>query len=186
MIIYNHFKYNPGFRFLFYYPEYGDIFSSPDPLQIENGDNVTYTANYSIRLKNFKVINGGTFKAQIISCPSDCAHASKDAGKETTEEEVDKQTSTNIDEFCIEKSSILLYPNPAKQTVTIEIKIFGDEKCNCTITDISGKQYFLEQFDINNKYFKKEINLSTFPAGIYFVSFRSNNLFETKKLIVNK
>lgn len=165
----------------FYYPAFGEIYSSPYPILIDNGDNVTYTANNNIRLKNFRINSGGTFKAQLIDCPSDCRHAGK-----TVQENPDKTVTGTNDDMCIEESKVLLYPNPANQSVTLEIKIPESRECICIITNISGMSFYNENFNVSKGYFTKEIDLSAIPPGIYFVNIKNNNLFETKKLIISK
>jgi len=179
--------YKTYFPPLFYYPMYGTINStlSEQQIIIENNDNVSYTSHNSIRLKNFRVNSGGTFKAQLIDCPSDCRHASPNAGKNTivAPEKSADEINSNL---CVNDSKISLYPNPAKQSVTLEINLSENQECLCSITDISGKEYYRDNFNVNKGYFTKNIDLSAMPLGIYFVNIRNNKLFETMKLIISK
>jgi len=61
-----------GIQDLFYNPEAGNIYSSPSPIIIENGDNVHYQAYNEIVLENFETEDGADFIAEIIPCPTNC------------------------------------------------------------------------------------------------------------------
>jgi len=69
-----------------------------------------------------------------------------------------------------------LYPNPATDQFSITELHSG----TIYIQDISG-----ELIKTVPNYAGKIIDISEFPKGIYFVSFTSNDLKQTKKLIIN-
>ncbi|MFI5172866.1 MAG: T9SS type A sorting domain-containing protein, partial [Chitinophagales bacterium] len=78
-------------------------------------------------------------------------------------------------------SDVLIYPNPAVDFININIE--GLEISEIRMTDMSGKLIFTQQ-DLVGK--ELTINLNDVPAGIYFLSFRSNNEVMNKQIIVSK
>ena len=92
----------------------------------------------------------------------------------------------NIAEVQNFRYEIAPIPNPAKKDVTIDIETGEGQEILCTITDISGKQYYSGNFNVTGGCFTKEIDLSAIPPGAYFVTLKNNTLFETKKLIIGK
>ena len=69
--------------------------------------------------------------------------------------------------------------------MNIELANFDDESV-ISIFDLNGRLVYSE--NINNyspiKIVKRQIDLSKFGAGIYFVRFFNNNISETKKILV--
>jgi hypothetical protein len=99
---------------LFYEPAAGAIYTDiSEGILIENGDNVVYSAYNSVKLKNFRVKSGATFKAKLISCPSDCRHASSDAGKDMKNNVV-----KTANELYNPNNTITIYPNPANEILS--------------------------------------------------------------------
>lgn len=86
----------------------------------------------------------------------------------------------------INKNNIFeIFPNPAKNEVNFIIKneiIF--KNCNISIIDLQGKILFNENIEKN--IYKKQIDISNFEKGVYFIKFNYDNNFEYKKFIVIK
>jgi poly(3-hydroxybutyrate) depolymerase len=76
------------------------------------------------------------------------------------------------------KTDVKLYPNPAKEMLTIEVN--NGSKNVITLMDLSGKTIETIQ---SNKAFT-HLNLSHLQAGIYFVNISNENGSITQKLIV--
>jgi len=76
------------------------------------------------------------------------------------------------------KADVKLYPNPAKEMVTIEVN--NGTKNVITLIDLSGKTIETIQ---SNKAFTN-INLTHLQAGIYFVNISNENGSVTQKLII--
>lgn len=77
-------------------------------------------------------------------------------------------------------SNVLVYPNPNKGQFTIDAK---DGYSTIIITDVTGRVVYNE----NNEVVvagRKEINLSEFGAGTYFVNVTSGVKVTTKKVVV--
>jgi hypothetical protein len=72
---------------------------------------------------------------------------------------------------------IMIYPNPAIDRVTIETN--GTAEYNLAIISINGQVIFRSRIDEP----KREIDISAFPEGIYFITIRSNDVFASWKIV---
>ncbi len=86
----------------------------------------------------------------------------------STSEEIDNQ------------GSILVYPNPFSDIVTIEIPNFSST-VEATILDVTGKT--LAKFELNSQ--SNTFGLSTLNRGIYFCQLKSTTHTQTIKLVKN-
>ncbi|MFA6200694.1 MAG: C25 family cysteine peptidase [Bacteroidales bacterium] len=84
-------------------------------------------------------------------------------------------TITSIEDIIKNKDNIIVYPNPAKDFITVSniennsaIKIF----------DAVGRIYYSSNNLINN------VNVSSFPNGVYYMLIKSDNNISTKKIII--
>ena len=85
---------------------------------------------------------------------------------------VDQFASMIIEE---NESTIKIYPNPSKGTVRIE----GDEKLKkILLRNILGEM--IQEFN------KTELDISSYPNGIYFIEVVTENGSFTKKLLLAK
>ena len=75
-----------------------------------------------------------------------------------------------------------IYPNPATEILTIELKNENLSKLNYTIMDITGKR-IIEKFESNPSYIST-IDDSNLKKGIYFLQITSDQLQLTKKVII--
>ena len=73
-----------------------------------------------------------------------------------------------------ETTRLLIYPNPAKHTLTID----GDYT-SATIYDVFGKVVLATDY-------QKTIDVSTFDSGIYFMHINTNNESTVRKLTIAK
>lgn len=87
-------------------------------------------------------------------------------------------TSTGLTNFD-EQRSVLIYPNPANENVTI-----GNLPSSSIIiiTDITGKVVYSSVIKTE----QTTINTSEFGNGIYILHISNNGSFATKKLVVNR
>ena len=73
-----------------------------------------------------------------------------------------------------EIASLLIYPNPAKNTLTID-----GNYISATIYDIFGKVVLATDY-------QKTIDVATFSSGIYFMHINTNNSSAVKKITIAK
>ncbi|MFZ4401949.1 MAG: T9SS type A sorting domain-containing protein, partial [Bacteroidales bacterium] len=84
----------------------------------------------------------------------------------------------------IEKSvNYRIYPNPTKGLICIEID-FLSEKSELIIYNLQGETIFNEMINKSKKQLIMEINLNSFPKGIYFVKIKNDKFIKVKKLIL--
>ncbi len=92
------------------------------------------------------------------------------------------QTVLNINKYDLTKQ-ISIYPNPAKDKITIENKLLINIS-GIKLIDITGKDVKSFTFlNLNNN----TIDVSDLNQGIYFINIYSNkHLIDVKKIIINK
>jgi hypothetical protein len=84
--------------------------------------------------------------------------------------------SSSINEISAQKSEINIYPNPAREQLTIEHSEGGIFE----IFDLSGKK----QFEVNITSNSNTINIASLPNGIYIVKIKTKNETFTNKIII--
>ncbi|HNW89968.1 MAG TPA: T9SS type A sorting domain-containing protein, partial [Bacteroidales bacterium] len=86
---------------------------------------------------------------------------------------------SNIIDITMYNNSFRVFPNPAKESFTIEFAENIDNGTFAEIYSIEGK--LIKQVSVRQK--KTEINISTLPSGIYIVKIAGNNGIAFRKLI---
>ncbi|MDQ3191219.1 MAG: zinc-dependent metalloprotease [Bacteroidota bacterium] len=83
-------------------------------------------------------------------------------------------------------SKIEIIPNPAKENVTIKLNTLDIKGVSIEIISIHGELLFSDYIhQIGQVDYKKEINLTGFSKGVYFVKFTNMETQTTKKLLIN-
>lgn len=88
------------------------------------------------------------------------------------------QTANIHDHF-----SAQVMPNPTPDFFNINIKAVQTGTANLSITDISGKNVFEENYGINTTNWQKQINIQAFPKGAYFLKLKLNDYLQFFKII---
>lgn len=85
-------------------------------------------------------------------------------------------------------NSLKLFPNPAGNNFKIKLELAQNEKVNIMMYDITGKRVMAiaENEVLNSGSNTFNIDTQNISNGMYLVSFRSENLQETLKVIINK
>lgn len=76
-----------------------------------------------------------------------------------------------------------VYPNPAKNNVTVSFENDKKQASELQLIDITGK--VIKTIVINSEINKVNISLENLSKGMYFISLRGNGISKTKKLILN-
>ncbi|MBK8366385.1 MAG: T9SS type A sorting domain-containing protein [Bacteroidetes bacterium] len=92
-----------------------------------------------------------------------------------------KNLTTSILDNIKESMSVSVYPNPAKDIITIETSELMNP-VQLSIKNILGEEVFMVEICQSSK----EIDVSAFVQGIYFVTVYSNDKLITKKLVIEK
>lgn len=82
---------------------------------------------------------------------------------------------SSIENVVKNKDNIIVYPNPAKDIITISNL---ENNSTISIFDAVGRIYYTSNSLIKN------INVSSYPNGVYYLSIKSNNKISTKKIII--
>lgn len=80
-------------------------------------------------------------------------------------------------------TDVKLYPTLATKNVTIKFNSENEGSAKVNIIDVSQKELYFKNFKINLGINETLINVSQFPAGIYFVNINTENYKKTLKLI---
>ncbi len=89
---------------------------------------------------------------------------------------IEKNLTTQLDHIQNESFAFSLYPNPAKNSFSIDMETIDIKQVQ--VFDLTGKIYF------ESRHKQSQIEVSEFPNGIYFVSIITNNQHSTKRLVV--
>ena len=85
-----------------------------------------------------------------------------------------------------EDNNLLLAPNPASNYTNMSINLSKEGEYKLMITNMSGKTVQSNTVQFNKGDNRLELDVTTLPAGLYFVSLNNNESSMTKKLIVTK
>lgn len=89
-------------------------------------------------------------------------------------------TYNNLDiEFSV-------YPNPAKNQITVDFSSTNNKSSNLIISDLLGKTVKECSVNSSNGINRIDINLNNLNDGVYFINFSNNDIKSTKKLVITK
>jgi len=95
---------------------------------------------------------------------------------------INQQTNNSIKEIN-SNQSVSVYPNPATETINIQIEKFNNtENNNIEIVDMAGVTVY-KQIITSSNY---RINLAELNSGIYLLQIKNNNSCITKKISIVK
>jgi hypothetical protein len=87
---------------------------------------------------------------------------------------------TSIQEI-ISSGNLLLYPNPANSSLTIETRTLISSGSKLTVTDVAGRTLLAKSLDGNSS--KHQIDISSFSSGIYFVQLEGGQGIERGRFV---
>lgn len=92
--------------------------------------------------------------------------------------------SSGIEELTL-NNSFKLFPNPAKETTTVNYYINKDSHVTINITDLNGKVVSTQVNEkANEGSYSKKLELNELNTGNYFVKIKSDDYIVTKKLVI--
>jgi hypothetical protein len=90
--------------------------------------------------------------------------------------------SDDIDEISNAKD-ILIFPNPVNDWLSVKLNsIHSDRSCKIIIADVSGRQLHFN-FEESFFQFQKDIDVSKFAPGIYFIIVKSDDDYLIRKFV---
>ena len=151
-----------------------------------NSGNTTLLATTSLVFKSgFIVKNGAKFTAKKQSRPCNYSgngprslrYADIDHEYDDEEFEIDPEI-TDLDDVVSDADMIKIYPNPTDGRLYIEVSNGNID--NIVVTDITGKVFVNKTENAD----QSEIDLSSYPKGIYLVNIVTENDSYTKKVVL--
>ena len=104
---------------------------------------------------------------------------------DTTTKNINVINCTGITNINFQNSNIELFPQPAKDIVTINLNYYFEKYIEVRIVDITGKEIEKRNLDVINN--KTQLIISNIPNSIYFLQFKNNSgNVVVKKLVVSK
>ena len=91
-------------------------------------------------------------------------------------------TTSSINETAFE-GKLAVYPNPTKSQVTIDLSNTTSDDYSISFSNILGEEIYFYQAFVNGT-FKKNVDLSSFPKGIYLLNISNSNSSVTERIIV--
>ena len=88
--------------------------------------------------------------------------------------------STGTNELSLE-NNISIYPNPAREYITIEMNFESYTKMEISVFNDLGEKVYFEETSVQQG--KKKISLAQLPVGLYFLRARTDSGIYTKRVI---
>jgi hypothetical protein len=90
---------------------------------------------------------------------------------------------TGISKTELSDYTLLVYPNPAQNNLTVDLKLNSTKDVKVSLTDITGRE--LTSFSqLNVSVLNHQFDVSQYAKGIYFVKISANGEMVTKKVTV--
>jgi Tfp pilus assembly ATPase PilU len=77
-----------------------------------------------------------------------------------------------------------VYPNPARENVTVQFNSTTESNYTIQLTDITGRVVYAYSGDAQIGLNSREINLSEVQSGVYLVKIKSAGYNETTRLVI--
>jgi hypothetical protein len=94
-------------------------------------------------------------------------------------------TSTRIVENDL-NLNMIVYPVPAKNEVNIKFELPQQQDVSLRLTNIAGQELFQENRNNFTGTYNTQLNLNTYPAGLYFINIKVGAKTYTQKFICTK
>lgn len=91
----------------------------------------------------------------------------------------------SIGDQLLDDNNISIYPNPAKDRLTLEINSIKSTKINVMIIDLMGKIAMKQSFTVDQGISKNLMQLDVLNKGIYLIKIQSGNEVYSEKLIID-
>lgn len=92
-------------------------------------------------------------------------------------------TSIGFNDVKPIESSLKVYPNPTSATAAVIMPSSGDGLAQLRLTDLQGRVIHSNSIRVKGKNFEENIDLRTYPSGVYLVSVIENDTIRWAKLI---
>ncbi len=130
--------------------------------------------------------SGSSDWSKFRTLPSDTTSTDDDSGEEDSEdEEENNEENTEQEETFISETSITTFPNPAVETITVELptKELGF-MTQIILSDVNGRIVYHTKLDGVPSFDRLPIPVQNLRNGIYTLMIKSVNFHETKTILV--
>jgi hypothetical protein len=154
-----------------------------------------HSANAQLSISQAVIASTGSFsstsKYSISSTGGEAVVASKTSNSITLtqgfHQPLSKSAITSLEQFGKDEFSILVYPNPTSDYISIEITKDSDINLQIEITDVLGKRCGeIKQIVQPKAYLVYQCSLNDYSPGLYFVKVSSANHQFHKTIRVQK
>ena len=94
--------------------------------------------------------------------------------------------TSGIEDDLLTKNGMSLYPNPAKDRISVMVHSAGSAFLRLNITDLLGKSVVATEVHFSNGKSIENIDVGNLPNGIYFVKIQKDSAAFITKLIIDK
>jgi len=91
-------------------------------------------------------------------------------------------TDVGVEELN-EYLSMNIYPNPASEQITIDLYSLKQENYKLQLMNVSGQVIYAETINLNSTTVKTQIDLSTYPQGIYLIQLSNQENVYSRRVI---
>ncbi|MFC2138130.1 T9SS type A sorting domain-containing protein [Bacteroidota bacterium] len=194
-----------GFQSIVLCQTYIDVnINQPEPLKANAGQDTTIKPGTSIQLGGNPAAEGGnigyTYKWSPSSGLDDLTSSNpiatpftnitytlvitdKNECTASDDIQITLNTGNNINNKIIDHPYINIYPNPAKNSIYIELKNLNTKYVNITLYSSLGKIIYQHKYYVFNKIeLLSEIN--NLVPGLYFIQIENDNISLSEKIII--
>lgn len=161
----------------------------PNPMSTP-GLQAYYTFNSLANKQGNTAWNGTIFgNATINETPSYCLPDNSYTyvcGRYRKDLSTSSTSSQPVSELHSPTGNLLLYPNPAKETVELEYNAANNATVTIKVIDVTGKTAMVLNRSVTRGKNSIKANTGNLNSGFYLVQFIDGNKVQTKKLIINK
>lgn len=166
--------FNEGFETTFILQEMGAVETCQARILPETAGNIQLDGTNLIVSWNADFRGEAQISVQISS------FCGQSEWSETKKVEVKSTIGLNESQVA----SLLLYPNPVSDLLTIKSADFGESLVSIQLQDVSGKIVFTTMVQAQAGPFRYELPMEGYQKGVYFVQLKAGNITARQKLIL--
>lgn len=149
----------------------------------ENGDDVPFTATINQAKTEITVTPASNLEPLTIYYLR-ISQVENMLGVPTLPHAITFETDLGTGIQGINTARMSVYPNPASDVLNIAYNNLKGGQAQLFITDIQGKQVYSHNLNVNEGSGKLQLNISSFPGGVYILSLRSNQEVFSRRFVV--
>ncbi len=96
------------------------------------------------------------------------------------------ESSTTGNQLLNGLADVTIYPNPTSGVVNLQLYNQAEGRASVTITDITGREVFKTDINIQSASEHSQIDLSNLKAGVYIIGIQSGELTHTNRLVIER